>query len=113
MLKEACEFAINSWQILPSIWKRMQIWAGSKIVDLPLTLPVRNRLKSIQILAQIQHVLLERYVTELEYHHIPYVLLKGDAARVLCYDQVVDRCGIDVDIGIPKQCIKEAETTKK
>jgi hypothetical protein len=109
VLMEACEFALNSWQVLPSIWQRMQKWAGPGIADLPVMAPVRNRLVSMQTMARIQHVLLERYVAELERRHIPYVLLKGDAARVLCYDHVYDRCGVDVDIGIPNQCIKEAE----
>jgi hypothetical protein len=105
----ACEFALESWQVLPAIWPRLWDWAGAGFARLPVIEAVRNRRVAVQVMARLQHMLLARYTAELDRNHIPYVLLKGDAARVLCYHHVSDRCGVDVDLGIPKQCCRDAE----
>ena len=108
-LNAACDFALDSWQILPAIWERLKMWAGPEIVQSATTQAVRDRLVAMKVMARVQYMLLERYTAELERRHIPYVLLKGDAARVLCYKHATGRCGVDLDIGIPKQCCPVAE----
>ncbi len=108
-LHEACAFALKSWQVLPTTWCRLKEWAGHKLASSSITQAVRDRVISLEILSQIQEILLVRFISELDKHHIPYVLLKGNAAGVLVYPHVTSRCGVDLDMGVPKQYIYDAE----
>jgi len=108
-VKLACEFALDCWQILPTVWSRLENLVKSSGSYSTYLEPVHDRLTSMQVLAKVQHRILGRFLSELESQYIPFVLLKGTASRALVYKQETDRCGVDIDIGIPKEAIYDAE----
>jgi len=108
-LGDACAFALTCWQILPCVWRRLVAWAGVGVTNSVVTQSVRDRLASVHTLARTQRLLLERYVTELDRRHVPYVLLKGSAVCAMAYEYMTDRCGIDIDVGVSKKWIRDAE----
>ena len=105
----ACDFALENWQLLPVILPSLREWAGDAYQRCEQAQRLDDLAVAVRTLSVVQMRLCERFTRELENRRIPYALLKGAAARVAAYPAVTDRCGLDVDIGVPQHSIQRAE----
>lgn len=100
---------LRNWQVLPIMTPRFLKWVGSKWQESPEVAHVRDVTAAVRALARIQMLLSNRYARELEHRGVPYVMMKGSAAGLTLYPESDLRSGLDVDIGVPKRHIREAE----
>lgn len=95
-------------QILPTILPRLREWsrhvpgAGHYLHHL------EARCLAAQQLVRLQLIQLERIGDAFDAHQIPFVLLKSTALRFFAYRFPEERCGQDLDIGVPGSCIQRA-----
>lgn len=95
-------------QILPTVLPRLREWsrnvpgAGSYLHHL------EARCLAAQQLVRLQLIQLERVAEAFDAHQIPFVLLKSTALRFFAYRFPEERCGQDLDIGVPGSYIERA-----
>lgn len=106
--RQACETAWKGWQVLGSTAPRILDWGGQHARS-AAGQQLRQRAAGVDLYANIQDRLCHRIVGELRQRSIPHVLLKGSAVRYTVYDRPQLRCGFDLDIGVPKSHLREAE----
>jgi hypothetical protein len=106
---QACELALTSWQVLPTILPRLLDWAGSGLVDDPVAQRVRDRAVGLTIVSRIQLTLCRRLVEAFAGQGVPYVLLKSSAVRLTSYPSPELRSGKDIDVGVPAPFLRQAE----
>ena len=108
-LEPACAFAVRNWPVLPVIEPRLLKWISRNYRKAPEVTHVRDVTIAVRALARMQMLLASRFVSELDRSGVPYVLMKGAAASLTLYPEVDVRSGLDVDIGVPRHHIREAE----
>lgn len=108
-LEPACAFMVRNWQVLPVMEPRFLSWVSRGYREAPEVKHVADVTAAVRALARMQLLLATRFVTELEQRHIPYVLMKGSAASLTLYPEADLRSGLDVDIGVPKTHVRQAE----
>ena len=113
-MEDVCGFALTNWQILPVVAPRLMAWFGNRLTENePLISRITDTVAAVQTLAQIQLMLLNRFTKALDAEFIPYALLKGSATSLLAYHKPEHRCGLDVDVGVPKHYLRRAERILK
>lgn len=108
-LEAAASFATECWQLLPEILPRLLAWGGRASQQSADTQRLRDLATSIRMLSAVQYELCRRYTDELDKQRIPYVLLKGMAARLALYSEPTSRGSLDIDLGVPAAYLSEAE----
>ena len=108
-VEPACAFLVRNWPVLPVMEPRFLQWIKREYQDVPEVQYVRDVTVAVRALARMQMLLATRFGAELERRGIPYVLMKGSAASLTLYPETDLRSGLDVDIGVPKPHIREAE----
>lgn len=96
---------LRSWQVLPAVLPKYLQWLGDETPNAV----VLARSKAIRALAQLQNQTWKQLSEQFHKERIPYVLLKSGALRWLCYQQPTDRCGFDVDIGVPRRYLQRSQ----
>lgn len=104
-LEDCAWVLLRSWQVLPCVLPKYLSWLG----DAPPNALVLARAKAIRALAQLQNRTWLKLSQQFHSEGIPYVLLKSGVLRWLCYPNPTDRCGFDVDIGVPKNHLARAQ----
>jgi hypothetical protein len=92
---------------------RLLRWVSRQYRDAPEIQYVRDVTTAVRALARMQMLLATRFAAELERRNIPYVLMKGAAASLTLYPEADLRSGLDVDIGVPRRHVREAERVAK
>lgn len=105
----ACVFALRCWHVLPLIGPKLLALASSHNFEGAELQRVRDRTASLTVLARLQVKLCQRLTEELDRQGVPYALLKGSAARFLAYTDPASRCGLDIDIGVPRPFLGTVE----
>jgi len=108
-LEPACAFVVRNWPVLPVMEPKLLRWIGGECRDAPAVQHVKDVNTAVRALARMQMLLVTRFAAELERQSIPYVLMKGSAASLTLYPETDLRSGLDVDIGVPRDQIREAE----
>jgi hypothetical protein len=108
-LEAACRFLLREWQILPAALPVLLAWAGTRANGHPAVQRVRDRDAGLRLFGRIQFRVCMRLAGLLARRGIPYVLLKGSAARVTVYADLEDRCGKDIDIAVPARYLRQAQ----
>jgi len=108
-VEAACEFALYCWHVLPLIEPKLVALADELGFDGRALRRVRDRALAVKTLSLIQVKLCKRFTAELDGRGIPYSLLKGTAARFLSYTDPTLRCGLDIDVGVPRRFLSSAE----
>lgn len=107
--RDASDFVLQNWWVLPVIGPRLLKWAGKSYEDSPAARRVRDKVTSVRALARIQSILCRRLTQRLEQEGIPYSLLKGTATRWLAYPEPELRSGCDLDVAVSKPYLNAAE----
>jgi putative nucleotidyltransferase-like protein len=105
----ACAFMVRHWQVLPLMEPKFLKWIDRQSRESPAVKHVSDVTIAVRALARMQMLLATRFVTELEQRGVSYVLMKSAAASFTLYPEVDLRSGLDVDIGVPRAQIREAE----
>jgi hypothetical protein len=108
-LEAACKFVLHCWPVLPLTGPKLLALAQRSNFDGPSIQQVSDRTTALTLLARLQAKLCQRLATEFDRQQVPYVLLKGSAARFVAYSDAAQRCGLDIDIGIPRSYLGLAE----
>jgi hypothetical protein len=108
-LKPASTFMLRNWQVLPIMAPKFLDWVSPKFQTCLEVEHVRDVTAAARALARIQLLLATRFGRELERRGVPYVLMKGSSAALALYPKPDLRSGLDVDVGVPKSHIKQAE----
>lgn len=108
-LEPARTFMLRNWQVLPVMAPKFLHWIGPRLQASPEAGHVRDVTAAVRALARIQMLLANRFANELERRGVPYVLMKGSSAALSLYSEPDLRSGLDVDVGVPRSHIREAE----
>jgi hypothetical protein len=108
-IADACDFLLREWQILPAVLPALIAWAGTRGQRHPDVQRVRDRATALRLFGRIQLKIGLRLITLMQHAGVPYVLLKGSAARLSAYPDPEERCGKDIDIAVPARHLDGAQ----
>lgn len=111
-------FGLAQWQVLPLVGRQLigapaslqESMGQGNAPDTALCERFWQRHATVSAFSHCQAAWAGRICGTLSDAGIPYVLLKGSAARFIAYRDPVVRTGHDFDIGVPRGRIYEAET---
>lgn len=98
--------ALTWWRVLPVTAPRVRDWAA-RHAGAPELQVLEDAALAVSLHGLVQEALLRRLVVALD--GLPWVLLKGAAARRLAYDAPEDRGGWDSDLGATLDTLRAVE----
>jgi len=110
--RDACAFAYDNWRVLPALLPRLERWLGKR-ASAALLDPLRHRAAAARALAELEETCQRQFRDAFERRDIPHVFLKSSAVRWLAYDDPHERCGWDVDIGVPRTALNGARAVAR
>lgn len=102
-------FVRSVWQVAPVVAERITAWGGESHAGAGAIQEIQDLAVSVRVLARIQTSLGARLSDALDRKRIPYALLKGSATRLVAYRDPGLRGGVDIDVGVAKPHLTEAE----
>lgn len=108
-LDPACQLLLRNWNVLPVTSQKLLDWSlpeaeGTKEIN-----RIRDVTRAVRALARMQLMLVARFSKALETLDIPHVVMKGSAASLALYPEPDLRSGLDIDVGVPKRYVRDAE----
>lgn len=70
---------------------------------------LKDLIVAIESLSKVHLWTCRKYTQALDAEGIPYSLIKGSAVKLVAYPSPFQRCGLDIDIGVPARFLKRAE----
>ena len=102
-------FARSVWRVLPAVFPRLEAWLGGDKRSREALASVTDRLTAMRAFSLIQHLALARLIDAFYVADVDFCLLKASAVRLSAYRKPLDRCGLDLDIAVPRAQIRVAE----
>ncbi len=105
----ACQFGQSAWKVLPDLLPRLERWAVGVLGDSKHWTETCDRAVAARSLGELQTEYQLRLANALTQRGVPHCFLKGSALRLTHYPDRDARCGYDIDVGVPRQALLEAE----